>query len=199
MKKLLLILTLLLYFGGYAQDSTFTSTKSYVNKVEGKTKSEIFSLLNKWVALNYNSANNVVQLSDAESGNIIVKGINSMMTSNSTKVLFPNNPYVLNMAEVKTNHVLDITCRDGRFKIIYTIAQYGFNLNTKEVDEEYMKIILKFSYDMPFTSKKKEANLRTATRISMLETKLGIISFIEETNKNIMNYISQISKDEDDW
>ena len=198
MKKLLFTLAVLVSFAGYAQDSTFTSTISYVNKVEGKTKSEIFSLLSKWVALNYNSANNVVQLNDAEGGNIIVKGINSMVTSNANKAMLPNNPHVTSTIEVKTNHVLDITCRDGRFKITYTIADYGFNLNTKTVDEEYMKTFLKPYYDMAYVSKKKEANIRAATRISMSETKLGIISFIEETNNSIMNFISQ-DEDEDDW
>ena len=29
-----------------------------------KTKSEIFSSINKWISLNYNSAQNVVQLND---------------------------------------------------------------------------------------------------------------------------------------
>jgi len=199
MNKLLFTLALLISIVGYAQDSTLTSSISYVNKAEGKTKSEIFSLLSKWVALNYNSANNVVQLNDIEGGNIIVKGVNSMATSNANKAMLPNNRYVSSTVEVKTNHVLDIICREGRFKITYTISDYGFNLNTKTVDDAYMKILLKPYYDMAYVSKKKEANLRAATQISISETKSGIINFIEETNKSIMNFINQSKSDDDDW
>ena len=42
---------------------------------DGKTKDEIFSKTMLWVAEKYNSANDVVQLSDKDAGNIIVKAM----------------------------------------------------------------------------------------------------------------------------
>ena len=46
-----------------------------VFNAEGKTKDEMFSKAMLWVADKYNSANDVVQLSDKDAGNIIVKAM----------------------------------------------------------------------------------------------------------------------------
>ena len=90
MKTLKLTLALLVLTLGMNAQKTQTT---FIQEVEGKTKQEIFSSLNKWVALNYNSAMNVIQLSDANGGSIIVKGINTLILPNRVyKAMFPNNP-----------------------------------------------------------------------------------------------------------
>ena len=66
MKKLLLIFGMIVF--------TF-SMNAQVFEVEGKSKDEIHSIINQWVAENYNSANNVIQMNDKEAGTIIVKGV----------------------------------------------------------------------------------------------------------------------------
>lgn len=72
-----IILVLMTSLNCYAQEYEMKEkTIIGVFDIEGKSKTEIFGSINKWIALNYNSAQNVVQLKDKESGNIIVKGIN---------------------------------------------------------------------------------------------------------------------------
>ena len=197
MKKLLyLFLTVLITFSSNAQDNMLSPISAdYVLKAEGKTKNEIFTLISKWVALNYNSAINVVQLSDNEGGVIIVKGTNSIVTTNISKALLPNNKLVPNELNVDVNHVLDITIREGRYKIVYTFTTYNFNLETENVDDELLAEILKPYYDVAYVSKKKEAKMREIATKNASELKLGILDFIKETNESISKSLNNNADD----
>jgi hypothetical protein len=200
MKKLLLMLLMLVFtLGTNAQElaTTHSTSAEYVQKVEGKTKNEIFSSINKWVALNYNSAINVVQLSDNEGGVIIVKGTNSILTTNISKALLPKNRFVPNEIIVDVNHVLDIMVRDGRYKITYTITSYRFNLDTEAVDDELMTEILKPYYDMAYVGKKKEAKYRELVVKNTSELKLGILTYIKKTNESVLKSVN--TDDDGDW
>lgn len=82
--KILIILLALFSFalqsdgqneGIQINDSTLETLT--VIDVPNNSKDEIFTKLNKWIALNYRSANDVLQLNDKESGVIIVRGIYS--------------------------------------------------------------------------------------------------------------------------
>jgi hypothetical protein len=82
-----------------------------VVEVSGQSKDELYDKLRRFIALNYNSANNVIQLDDKESGNIIVKGLLS---------------YDINWRGVSpysSPHTLDIKVKDERYK--YKITCYG--------------------------------------------------------------------------
>lgn len=88
-----------------------------------KPKSELFALINKWVSLNYNSAQNVIQMNDAESGTMIIKGINEVTYSNLPgKVISPNSKYVSEKTTTKFNHTIEINVKDNKFRIVYTIT-----------------------------------------------------------------------------
>ena len=193
MKKLLyLFLAVLITFSSNAQDNMLSPISAdYVLKAEGKTKNEIFTLISKWVALNYNSAINVVQLSDNEGGVIIVKGTNSIVTTNISKALLPNNKLVPNELNVDVNHVLDITIRE----IVYTFTTYNFNLETENVDDELLAEILKPYYDVAYVSKKKEAKMREIATKNASELKLGILDFIKETNESISKSLNNNADD----
>jgi len=106
-----------------AQEFT-TQEKSVtgVFEVPGKKKSEIFSAVNKWISVNYNSANAVTQLSDAEAGTIVIKGINSINVRTNGKVLYPNAPNNPEFYEVKFDHIIEINVKDERFRVIYKIV-----------------------------------------------------------------------------
>ena len=86
------------------EDKTITG----VFEVKEKSKAEIFASINKWVSINYNSAKNVVQMNDLESGTIIIKGINEVTYKNSMKELYPNKKYVEEYAKTKFNHLIEI-------------------------------------------------------------------------------------------
>lgn len=92
-----------------------------VFEIDGKSKTEIFSAINKWISVNYNSAKNVIQLNDLVAGNIIIKGINTVTYLNAMKVLYPKNSYIPESTTTKFNHLMEINVKENKFRIIYRI------------------------------------------------------------------------------
>jgi hypothetical protein len=87
-----------------------------------KNKSELFSSINKWISINYNSAKNVIQMNELESGTIIVKGINVVEYKNPAKQMYPNNKYIPEITSVNFNHLIEINIKDNKYRIIYKIT-----------------------------------------------------------------------------
>jgi len=100
-----------------------------VINVKEKSKKKLYSLLNKWVSLNYNSANNVIQMNDKDGGILIVKGINSINYKNPTRILYPRTKMLPQFYELSVYHTLEINVKDNRFRIIYTLR--GINRTVK--------------------------------------------------------------------
>lgn len=80
MKRMILILLVLLPMVAFSQksdiqmnDSTLETT--CIINVPNANKDDLFVEVSRWIALNYRSANDVIQLSDKASGSIIAKGI----------------------------------------------------------------------------------------------------------------------------
>lgn len=120
MKKIYL-LVLLVNFSLQAQDwKVAEKSVTGVFTVE-KSKSELFALINKWISINYNSAQNVIQMNDAESGTIIIKGINEVVYSNLPgKLLAPS--YTPDKTSTKFNHTIEINVKENKFRVIYTLT-----------------------------------------------------------------------------
>jgi hypothetical protein len=132
MKKIILGLLMLVGFYSNAQEYKLEE-KSVIGVFEanGKTKAEIFSAINKWISINYNSSKTVVQLSDAEGGNIVVKGINEAKCKNNTKVIMPNAK-IDEYSVMKFNHLIEINIKDNKFRIIYKITDYVMDIDGYE-------------------------------------------------------------------
>ena len=77
-------------------------------------KDELYDKLYRWVAINFNSANDVIQLSDKTTKNIIVKG--RLEASWSTKRRSDYLYYI--------PFTLDLKMKDGRYKYELTISSY---------------------------------------------------------------------------
>lgn len=57
---------------GYPQEFKYEEKLvTGIFEAQGKSKSEIFSAINKWISINYNSSKNVIQMNDMDSGTII--------------------------------------------------------------------------------------------------------------------------------
>jgi hypothetical protein len=125
MKNILFLILLISSLSVHAQTYT-NDDKSLtgVFKVAGKSKAEIFSAINKWISINYNSGKSVTQLSDVDGGNIIVKGINEIVYKNTYKHLFPNNNFYPQYFLMKLNHLIEVNVKDNKFRIIYRIVDY---------------------------------------------------------------------------
>jgi hypothetical protein len=124
MKKLLLPLLLSLLSGFLSAQDFKTEEKTITGTFDAKekTKSELYSSINKWISINYNSAKNVIQMNDLESGTIIVKGINEVHYKNTLKQLYPNNTLISEIATVMFNHLIEINIKDNKYRVIYKIT-----------------------------------------------------------------------------
>jgi hypothetical protein len=148
MKKIYILTFLIFTSLTQAQDWTvgektvtgvFTSTKS---------KSELFALINKWISINYNSAQSVIQMNDPESGTIIIKGINEVTYMNKPgRVLVPNSKVVPDELTTKFNHTIEINVKDKKFRIIYTLTDIISPDSTAEAFDKLFFNVINFSGD----------------------------------------------------
>ena len=125
MKNLLFAIMIILPISIYAQ--TYTTEDKVLTGVfetQGKSKAQIYSAINKWISINYNSGKSVTQLSDVDAGNIIVKGINEVSYPNISKIAYPNMKSISDIATMKLNHLIEINIRDNKFRIIYKIVDF---------------------------------------------------------------------------
>jgi len=131
-KNIILFLFTTVLFGGKNLPENFndeTSELRYeeVVQVDSKdSKKILFDKLQRFIVMTYNSSNDVIQLNDKESGNIIVKGNSIFLTMGG-------------FLEVWVPHTLDIRVKDGRYK--YTLSS-THNINSKKpsVDYYYSKL-----------------------------------------------------------
>ena len=184
-------------------------TVTGVFEIKEKTKAEIFASINKWVSINYNSAKNVVQMNDLESGTIIIKGINEMSYKNSMKELYPNNKYVQEYTITKFNHLIEINIKDNKFRIIYKITDIatedgGYNslffkcigfdgINDNSITEynEEMEGLLKKG----LIGKEKREKFKSLTKPMFEGLNNNLVNDMKKTMQSIEKSITETTKD----
>jgi hypothetical protein len=120
MKKIILGILMAVSFYSNAQEYILEEKSvTGIFEANGKTKAELFSAINKWISDNYKSANSVIQLNDAEGGNIIIEGI--------TEGKFNLKPFWPKLKRdkyeiVKFNHLIELNIVDNKLKMIYKIT-----------------------------------------------------------------------------
>ncbi|WP_165749881.1 DUF4468 domain-containing protein [Cellulophaga sp. Z1A5H] len=221
MKKINLFfgIVLMTLFNCYAQEYILQEkTVESIFEVEGKSRTEIFTSINKWIALNYNSAQNVVQLNDKESGNIIIKGINQAVYKNVMKELYPKNKYMQEFSTVEFNHTMEVNIKDDKFRIIYTLTDIitpspvaGYNLESQynmvfdmldftglkqEKIDNYNNYIEEL-WKKSMVGKKKREEFKEMTKPTFEEMNKGVIESIKLTMLSIGNTVKSSKKD--DW
>lgn len=193
----------------YGQEYTYEEkTIAGIFTAEGKTKDEIFSSINKWISLNYNSAQDAVQFNDKESGNIIVKGINKAIYKNVTE------EYIT----VKINHTLEINVKNNRYRLIYTSTdvmdlkpvagdnlEQQYDLIFNMIDFTGLKQDKVDNYDNyveelwknELVGKRKRAKLKEQTRPAFEKMNEELIQSIKLTMLSAQKTVKSIKKD--DW
>ena len=115
MKKILfLFIASLVTVSGVAQIETIESefpTYQGIVTVPGVAKDVSYPKIKAWIATNFASANDVIQLDDRENGKIIVKG-NTVVLIKSVGLLVDTRVYF----------ALTIDIRDERFRYTYTVS-----------------------------------------------------------------------------
>jgi hypothetical protein len=178
-----------------------------VFEVGGKTKSDIFSLINKWISINYNSSKNVIQMNDSESGTIIIKGINEVKYKNTAKTLYPNNKYIPEFYTTKFNHLIEVNAKDGKFRIIFRILDIasenvGYNditFNCVNFNGTNDAAIVEYNTIMEETLKKglvgseKRETFKTLTKPMFLELSESLINDIKLTMTSVEKTVKETS------
>ncbi len=86
-------------------------TYEKVIKADSIDKSDLFFMINDWFATNYNSAQDVIQLSDKEKGAIIGKGVTDY---------FYGEKYSNNSFNGHLDYTIKVYVKDNRYKVIIT-------------------------------------------------------------------------------
>lgn len=91
---------------------------TYVQVIEapGKTKAQLYILLNYWFTSTFGDANSVVQLNDKELGTIIAQGY----VGNIAQHIGGSNTY-----EVSIRPVIKCDIKDGKVRVTYTVPFYA--------------------------------------------------------------------------
>ena len=137
MKKIVLGILIMVSFYSNAQEYKLEEKSvTGIFEANDKTKAELFSAINKWISVNYNSANSVIQLNDLESGTIIVKGINTIVNKSFIKsFLHPDlqKKTSFNTMTYNFSHLIEINIKDNKFRIMYLITKYEDYGNDNEI------------------------------------------------------------------
>jgi hypothetical protein len=218
MKKqnILLFLSLLLttFLSSYSQEFEIKEKKVVgIFEVKGKNKSELYSNINKWISINYNSSKDVIQMNDKESGTVIIKGINEVNYTNkiTTKGVFKSIQEHLIKVN-RFNHLIEINIKDNKFRIIYTLLQvnnndYGWNkivfdfINLNGINKlelEKFNLINNAILKKGMINKKKREKFNTLSKPFLNEMNNNILENIKNTMNSLKKSI-EISASKDDW
>lgn len=222
MRKIIRLITLLIFVLSisisYAQNYSFQEkTITGVFEAKGKNKTEIFNSISKWIALNYNSAQDVVQLKNSESGTIIVKGINVSTFKNARKQFYQDK-YQEENSTAQFNHTMEINVKDEKFRVIYELTdvynpspQLGMSSNTEvllifdmlDFTELKQNKVDNFNnwvdelWKSSWISKRRRQKFMSTTRPFMKGLIEGVKLNIQSTMNSI--YESVIKTKKDDW
>ena len=219
MKKIFLVLFLLIGCNVISQEYNYTKNAiTGVFSVENKSKNEIYSSINKWISINYNSAKNVIQLNDKDAGNIIIKGINESTYKNALKEVYPNNAYIPEYNTIKFNHTIEINIKEDRYRIIYTLTDIindtakeyqGFGTPTalvnalislngiKQDDIDAYNNFIEETWKKYWVGKKRRNKQKELTKPVFEELNKSVIEDIKLTMKSIKKSI--VGSKKDDW
>ena len=114
MKKFLAFITIVIVIGGCASwepIATHEGEFKEIIEVSGKSKEEIYSLSNLWLADTYVSSKSVIEYSDKEAG--IIKG-NAITRETSS--------FALSSSNIK--YSIKIECKDSKARITFSEPHY---------------------------------------------------------------------------
>lgn len=98
-----------------ALDKNNSLTYTEVIEAPGKTKEQLYILLNYWYTTTFNDANSVIKLNDKEAGCIIGSGYVADIAEHAAGV---------NAYQVNIKPVIKTDIKDGKVRVTYTIQAY---------------------------------------------------------------------------
>lgn len=149
MKRFKLFLILFIVFTAltYAQNDLIDEKSiTEVYELNGISKTETFSRISNWFALEENAVNDKISLSNMEDGHIEVNGVTKVLFKNIGTELYPKRSGMAEVLEAKFNYLITIDIVESQYMVNYTLIDmikemYGqeeafFNcINFVEIDE----------------------------------------------------------------
>ena len=208
MRKITLIILLISSIANAQEYKLEGKTITGTFDIKDKSKSEIFASINKWISINYNSAKNVVQMNDLESGTIIIKGINEVKYKNPLKIIYPN--LAAEFTTIKFNHLIEVNVKDNKFRIIYKLIEIymvdatvindtkmicvNLDGSRKAEVDEYM-VLTEENFKKAYKNKEKREKLLEASRLSFEEVNTNLINDIKATMQSVEKSVIEATKD----
>ncbi len=193
-----------------------TNEISIVKNIEGLNANQIFSRLNLIIDNVFNSADDIIQLNDSNSNNIIIKANAEIPVPNQNKIMYPN-AIIDYPDEIMYSHryTFNVSCKDGRYKMKINFNRGEFigktNSNPKSPYLAIMHPTSGFIAEQVYFWK-NEVKTKDWILVSKKKKKLlieAIPSHIKEYSKNLETYGKYIfnlihdsileSKYEDNW
>ncbi len=175
-------------------DKNNALTYTQVVEAPGKTKEQLYVLINYWYTNTFTSGKEVIQLNDKEAGVIIGKGFVEGIATHSGGT----NSYKVNLCPIIKTDI-----KDGKIRITYTVPYYdvdklsgggimgalGGNKNVKHVDENWV-------LDKCFPFAKKDSHKKTSSKALVMAHAYSnvIMDKIEEAVKSGM-----VGNESEDW
>ena len=100
-------------------DKNNAITYTQVIPAEGKTKDQLYVLLNYWFTATFNDANSVIKLNDKELGTIIAQGFVESIAQHAGGT----NAYNVNLRPV-----IKCDIKDNKVRVTYTVPFYSVNV-----------------------------------------------------------------------
>ena len=167
----------------------------------------------------YNSANDVIQLNDAESKKLVIKALGKILVPNSSKWLYPKKEHLRAESLWDINYSQNIEARDGRYRmeIYYGKVEPKFSQIAGTTNKcPYYTIIKPTDDDKneAIISQKKQFDDFTWTYIGKKKKQallVGIPIDMDKFSDNLINYafivfesvhqkiLESETKDDDDW
>lgn len=102
-------------------DMNNSLTYKEVIECEGKTKEQLYIIMNQWFTMSFNDANSVITLNDKESGVIIASGY----VGSVAKHAGGSNAY-----DVSIKPTIRVDLKDNKIRVTYTIQYYDVDIQS---------------------------------------------------------------------
>jgi hypothetical protein len=182
MKKLISLAVLFSVFNLHAQDELYKRELPLneneriefieVIEVPGKTQDELYISAKTWIAEDYNSANDVIQMDEKKAGKVIVKGIYSYT----------------NWIKYKLHHILKIYVKENKARISLSGLVLKYSYQNMEAENPMRKTVIDGLY-------KKNGKPNKGA----IYQKEQLLIFWETTKNRITAGLNKKGTDEDDW
>lgn len=176
-----------------ASELTLDKNKSltYVQVIEcpGKTKEQLYVLLNYWVSATFKDANSVIQLNDKESGTIICQGYMSNIATHAS---------LFKVFEVSIKPVIKIDIKEEKIRVTYTVQNYDLAITISSGSSKIppTHVSEKWTLEECFPFVQKDSHKKTSCKALIMTHAYSnvVMDKIEEAVKNGL-----IGNEDDDW